>query len=152
MCAIKSFLLTKTVFNKEKVKSKNFTGGEREKMDYAINGICHVEIASTDLQRTQQFYGELFGWSFEPFGDEYVFFRSPEGIGGGIAKVPSVQGGNSPTVYYLVNDFDEYMQKTQSNGGKVNIEPTPVADMGWYAVLEDFDGNRFGLWKSANTG
>jgi predicted enzyme related to lactoylglutathione lyase len=36
------------------------------------HAICHVEWASTNLRRTQKFYGGLFGWMFKPWGEKRV--------------------------------------------------------------------------------
>ena len=48
-------------------------------------GICHIELATNDLEKTKAFYEELFGWtvSVVPGFENYAMFSTPEGVGGG---------------------------------------------------------------------
>ena len=36
-----------------------------------------------DLERSKTFYGGLFAWKFEPWGEDYLTFTAPESPGGG---------------------------------------------------------------------
>ncbi len=36
--------------------------------------IVYVELPSRDTAESKQFYGSLFGWSFQDFGPEYAAF------------------------------------------------------------------------------
>jgi predicted enzyme related to lactoylglutathione lyase len=47
--------------------------------------ITYIEFASTDIERTKQFYAKVFGWSFQDWGPEYISFAGA-GISGGFAK------------------------------------------------------------------
>ena len=114
------------------------------------HGICHVEWASTDLKRTQKFYGGLFGWKFEPWGDEYVLFQAPGNIGGGFMKAKEVKPGQSPTVYILVDEIEPYLKKVKDLGGKVAVPKKEIPTYGWFAHLTDPDGNIVGLFQSKN--
>lgn len=49
----------------------------------AKHAFCHIEWSSTDLERSKTFYGGLFAWKFEPWGEDYLTFTAPEGPGGG---------------------------------------------------------------------
>ena len=112
------------------------------------HGVCHIEWASTDLKRTQAFYGGLFGWKFEPWGEEYVMFKAPDGIGGGFAKAKEVQSGQSPAVYVQVDEIEPYLKKIKDRGGKLTVPKTLIdPNMGWFAHLTDPDGNLVGLFQ-----
>lgn len=114
------------------------------------HGICHVEWSSTDLKKTQHFYGGLFGWKFDPWGEEYVLFKAPDGIGGGFMKMKKVTPGESPRVYVEVAEIEPYLTKAKDLGGQVTAAKTQIdPSVGWYAHLSDPDGNLVGLFQSA---
>lgn len=109
--------------------------------------ICHVEWASTDLQRSEAFFGGLFNWLFEPFGEDYVLFHSPGGIDGGLMKAEEVKPGRSPTVYVRVEEIEPYLEQAEALGGSVKVPKTEIPTVGWYAHLGDPDGNIVGLFQ-----
>jgi len=112
------------------------------------HAIVHADWQSTDLDRTKAFYGELFGWSFEPFGESYMLFSTPDGgPNGGFAKVDRVEPSESPTVYVEVTDVDRYIEAAQQAGGGVTVEKTEIPTMGWFAKLTDPDGNVVGVFQ-----
>lgn len=113
------------------------------------HGICHVEWSVTDLKKAQAFYGGLFGWKFQGWGEEYVLFEAP-GIGGGLMKAKNVQLGESPRVYIEVDEIESYLKKVTQLGGKVAVPKTQIdPKIGWFAHLTDPDGNTVGLFQSA---
>jgi predicted enzyme related to lactoylglutathione lyase len=109
------------------------------------NAICHIEWSSTNLERTKTFLSGLFGWKFEPFGEEYLIFSTPKGVGGGIQKVDEVHPGESPSVYIDVDEIEPYLEKANELGGGVAIPKTEIPKVGWFAHLTDPDGNIVGL-------
>jgi hypothetical protein len=113
--------------------------------------ICHVEWPSTDFKKTQSFFGGLFGWKFEGWGDNYLMFTGPTGgINGGFTKVNKVQPGNSACIYIQVDNIDPYLKKTKELGGKVTVDKMEIdPNIGWMAHLADTDGNLVGLFQPA---
>jgi uncharacterized protein len=122
--------------------------GEANTMEY--NGICHVEWESTDLDRSRGFYGGLFGWTFETWGDatEYMLFSAPGGIGGGFMKKDAVSPSVTPTVYVLVESIEAYLPRAASLGGRTSVPKTEIPGMGWFALVNDPDGNTVGLFEA----
>lgn len=117
------------------------------------HGICYVEWQATDLNRAKAFYSGLFNnWKFESWGDGYLLFQVPDGIGGGIAKCPAgkVSSGQSPIVYIEVDQIEPYLQRAPQLGGKVAAPKTQIdPKIGWFAHLTDPDGNTVGLFQSS---
>ncbi|MFQ5884687.1 MAG: VOC family protein [Thermoplasmata archaeon] len=109
------------------------------------NSICHIEWSSTNLERTQDFLSNLFGWKFQPFGEDYLLFSPPSGVGGGIMKVDEVSPGESPLVYVDVDEIEPYLERAKELGGEVAVEKTPVPKVGWFAHVSDPDGNIVGI-------
>ncbi|QYK58172.1 MAG: VOC family protein [Fimbriimonadaceae bacterium] len=109
------------------------------------NSPCHIEIEVSDLGRSQEFYGTLFGWRFSTFIPNMVVFGIGDEHIGGLMKVDRVEPGRSPSVWYRVKDLDAIFALATSNGGS-SLEPKgEVPGVGWSAVIADPDGNRVGL-------
>ena len=54
---------------------------------------CHVEIPAKDVERSKEFYGNLFGWQFQelpmPEGSYTVYTTPGGGIGGTGVSCPT---------------------------------------------------------------
>jgi predicted enzyme related to lactoylglutathione lyase len=115
------------------------------------NPFVHVELATTDLARSKQFYDKLFAWKLEdvPIGEgSYTMIGVGEGTGGGMMQHP-VPGAPSMWMAYVeVDDVESATQKARSLGATVVREKTPVEDMGWFAVIVDPTGAHLGLWQT----
>jgi predicted enzyme related to lactoylglutathione lyase len=109
--------------------------------------ICHIEWSSTDLERTKKFFSGLFDWEFEYWGENYLLFSPPEGVGGGIARMDKVNAGDSPLVHVEVDEIEPYLEKAKKLGGGVAAPKTEIPTVWWYAVLTDPDGNMVALFQ-----
>jgi uncharacterized protein len=109
--------------------------------------IAHVEIPSTDLDRSKNFYNKLFGWEFKPFGNDYYLFNNRKGITAGLRKADSIAAGDKTIFHVWVDSIEEVFEKVKNNGGKVEREKTTIPVMGFYALLNDPDGNTIGLFQ-----
>ncbi|NOT02832.1 MAG: VOC family protein [Phycisphaerales bacterium] len=110
--------------------------------------IVHFEIGCKDRKKTAEFYGKLFDWKFESYGDMPML--EPQGgansIGGHINSL-----GHEPhqyvTIYAEVDDITKYLDKAGKLGGRTIVPATEVPQMGQFAWLADPEGNVIGLWK-----
>jgi predicted enzyme related to lactoylglutathione lyase len=115
------------------------------------NSVTHFEIYAEDLTGLADFYRELFGWKIEKArGVDYFHIQTgpPEagGIRGGMLYRP-IESPRSWVHYVHVESLDETVERVLSLGGKVVHPKTPVPKTGWYAVLEDPDGNLFAVFQ-----
>jgi len=105
----------------------------------------HVELPAKDSARAKEFYGALFGWQFESYGDQdYHMTQFDESSGGAIS------GGEepgAPRVYFDVDDIDAATAKVRELGGQAD-EKQPVPGMGWFAACKDTEGTSFSVWQS----
>jgi predicted enzyme related to lactoylglutathione lyase len=111
--------------------------------------VVHFEIAGKDGKKLQEFYGKLFDWKIEvdPAMDYGMVDTGGEGgINGGIFQA---QGEMPPylTFYIQVDDLQAYLDKAQSLGGTTIVPPTPIANIGAFAMFHDPEGNLVGLFK-----
>ena len=114
------------------------------------HSFCHIEWAVTDLDRAKKFFGGLFDWTFEAYGDDYAMFKTPNTeLGGGLMKEKEVHAGQSPCVYILVDTIEPYLAKVSTVGGSVGMGKTEIPGMGWFAILLDPDKNAVGIYESA---
>jgi predicted enzyme related to lactoylglutathione lyase len=109
--------------------------------------IGHIEWASTDLNRSKDFFSNLFGWKFNTWSDEYYLFHTPGKPGGGFMKVDKVEPGNSVVVYVETDSIESTLQRVEELGGMATMPKTEIPEMGWYAQFSDPDGNVIGLYQ-----
>lgn len=126
-----------------------------------MDKLVHFELPADDIARAKKFYGSIFGWELEdypmPDGSQYVGVRTvavdektrlpkeADAINGGI--VPRSKENNMPILAINVSSIDEYVKKIEKGGGKVVRPKMNVMDMGYYAYVEDTEGNVIGLWE-----
>jgi predicted enzyme related to lactoylglutathione lyase len=127
-------------------------------MDHTI---VHFEIPADQPERAAKFYRELFGWDIKQFegsaagGIEYWMVRTVPTDAEGAPTRPGVNGGlmrrmfpGQATVNYIsVPEVDEFLRKAKQLGAKVLMEKSPVPGMGWFAQLNDTEGNVFAIWQ-----
>lgn len=117
----------------------------------ALHTLCWLEFGVSNLERAKKFYGGLFNWEFNDWGPGYISFKPSEGIGGGLFETSEIKSGGSPLIYYEVEEIEPYLKKVADLGGKIEKGKTEIPNMGWYALLNDPDGNIVGIFKSMET-
>jgi predicted enzyme related to lactoylglutathione lyase len=111
--------------------------------------IAHVEIPSTDLNQSKDFFKNVFGWDFKPFGNGYLLFNNHQGTMAGLRQVENVSGGDTTVFHVNVENIDEILEKTKEFGGDIKTGKTTIPAMGWYALIFDTDGNTIGLYQKS---
>jgi uncharacterized protein len=130
-------------------------------MDHTV---VHFEIPADNPERAAKFYRELFGWDISKYagpthgdGDmEYWMVKTVPTDAKGQPTRPGVNGGlmrrmvtGQPTVNYVgVASVDEFVRRAERLGAKLVMPKTPVPTMGWFAQLQDTEGNTFAIWQT----
>ena len=109
---------------------------------------CHIEIPSASTDTAKRFYGGVFGWKFTDVPEmKYVLYSSGDGeLGGGFFNPPE----GTPrmiTNYITVTDLEDSTRKVNELGGKVCTDRMEVPGMGVFRIVNDPEGNSFGLWQ-----
>jgi uncharacterized protein len=116
------------------------------------NSFVHVELATSDVAKAKDFYGNLFDWKLEdvPMGpDGYTMIGvGDDGVGGGIMKNPMPGAPSFWLAYVNVDDLAAATAKAKSLGATVVRDVTPVGDMGAFTIIQDPTGAMLGLWHS----
>jgi len=110
--------------------------------------VVHFEIGCKDRAKTEQFFGDLFGWQIQQMGPaSMINTANSSGIHGHITEL-----GHEPfhyTIFYVqVDDVQAYLDKAAALGGKTLVGPITIPN-GTFAWFADIDGNTVGLWKPA---
>lgn len=111
--------------------------------------IAHVEIPVTNLESAKNFYQNVLGWNFKPFGNGYLLFNNQKGTMVGIRLVDEVAKGESTTFHINIPDIESILNKAKDSGGAVKRNRTVIPAMGWYALMDDPDGNTIGLYQKS---
>ena len=106
------------------------------------------EIAASDTDKAEAFYGDIFGWSFDdgPTGPVYRIADTGSISGG----VTTAQAG-TPQTYAIfsvvVPDVAATCEAVVAGGGSVLVGPETMDETGLvFANLTDPDGNHFGVF------
>ena len=110
--------------------------------------VVHFEIGCRNLQKTQDFYTQMFDWKMQPMGPAAMIAGETGGIAGHMSAL-----GHEPhhyTIFYVeVDDVGAYLKKAEGLGGKTLVPPVKIPT-GTFAWMQDPEGNTIGLWKSGN--
>ena len=104
---------------------------------------CWIDLMTSDTERSEAFYCELFGWTAEApaeeFGGYFSFTKDGVRVAGCMAS-----GLSSASVYFGVEDTDATLAKIVDLGGSILMaaEDTPY---GRLAAAADPTGAQFKL-------
>ena len=113
---------------------------EHEKLDY-------VEYPAADMEATQKFFSEVFGWRFEQFGPDYCAFAD-QGLDGGFYRselYSSTRNGSALLVFYS-SDLEVTLARIEAAGGRIE---KPIFDFpgGRRFHFCEPSGNEFAVWS-----
>lgn len=111
-----------------------------------MHGFCHIEIPTTDSQKSKNFYEKVFGWKMDISNPEYIQFATPDNEGGGFT--PSSKPVQDGVILYIeVEDIEKKLKEIEEAGGKTIKEKTGISpEFGFYALFNDPCGSLLGLW------
>lgn len=124
----------------------------------SVPRVVHFEIQADDLDRAREFYGAVFGWTFEDYSQMtgapyWGVVTGPEdtpGINGGLLRRPAPaavaeQGTNAFVCTVEVEDFDATATAVLQAGGVVALPKYALPGMAWQGYFLDTEGNTFGI-------
>jgi predicted enzyme related to lactoylglutathione lyase len=116
------------------------------------NPFVHVELNTTDVDKSKAFYGKLLDWKLEdvPMGDSaYTMIGVGTGTGGGITKHPMPGAPSMWLAYIDVPDIKAATAKAKSLGAEVLTDVTEVMGAGTLSIIKDPTGAVVGLWQAS---
>jgi uncharacterized protein len=115
------------------------------------HAVTWYEIQVTDLEAAKTFYGEVFGWTFESWGETFVVAKAGDQMicGLDLAEGDASPAGRHVRVYLDVDDLEETLARVEKAGGEVVASRTAVpGDSGWFATFADPSGLKLSLWTT----
>ncbi|MGI8875591.1 MAG: VOC family protein [Egibacteraceae bacterium] len=112
---------------------------------------CWIDLYTSDPDRSEAFYGQVFGWTAEHAGEEYGGYTSFLSDGLPVAGCMRNDGDSGiPDVwstYLATADVKATAEAATEHGGQVVVPPMEVGEMGSMAVLTDAGGATIGAWQ-----
>lgn len=117
-----------------------------------MNRFTHFELASGDLEKTAQFYREVFGWEIQKWEGPVDYWLvntgddSTPGINGGLMASDETFTGTINTIE--VEDIDAMLARVLENGGEVALPKDAIPGVGYQAYVRDNCGILIGLHQA----
>ena len=114
------------------------------------NRVVHFEIPSDNPERTIDFFKQVFGWTFEKFGNEDYWLAmtgdpNAPGINGAVMK--KKDPGQPLVNSIIVANLEAKVKQIEQAGGTVVVPKMTIPSVGWLAYFMDPDGNIHGIWE-----
>jgi uncharacterized protein len=114
---------------------------------YANGKICYLDIPTTDVQRSADFYRKVFGWQTRQRGDGSTAFDDTVGQVSGtwtVGRPPSTEPGL--LIYIMVDNVARSIDVVLENGGEI-VQPIGLDAPEITARFRDPGGNILGLYQ-----
>jgi uncharacterized protein len=115
-----------------------------------MSRVIHFEIPASDPERASAFYKRVFNWKIEKWPGPMEYWmvstgaEGTPGINGGLMKNTNVK---TTTNTIGVESVDAAIESATKAGGKLIMPKTPIPAVGYFAYLEDTEGNLFGVMQ-----
>lgn len=77
----------------------------------------YVEFTSPEIEKTQSFFADVFGWTFEDYGPDYKDIQGA-GCGGGIERGPL----RAPLPVIATDDLEGMFARVKEAGADITAE------------------------------
>ena len=112
-----------------------------------------TDLATSDVEASREFYGRLFGWTYEVGGPETGGYTHAFLDGGRVAGILPLQPGSAwPdgwTTYLATADAAATAERAVAAGGSLITAAVQIAELGTSAAVADPSGGVIGLWQPA---
>ena len=112
---------------------------------------CWADLLTSDPDKAQAFYGELFGWTADAPSTEhggYVNLSKDGKLVAGCMKNDGQSGApDAWTVYLATPDVQATVDAAAAHGGQVVLPATQVGDVGTFALMTDPGNAVIGAWR-----
>jgi predicted enzyme related to lactoylglutathione lyase len=109
--------------------------------------ICYVEIPSTDVPRSADFYSRAFGWKMRKRGDGATAFDDGAGaVSGAFVTGRAAMSTVGLLIYVMVDSVAAAMEAVVAAGGEI-VQPMGADAPEITARFRDPAGNVLGLYQ-----
>jgi predicted enzyme related to lactoylglutathione lyase len=122
--------------------------------EHHIGKRIYAELVTPDLAAAKQFYGSLFGWTFQDYEQRDKSFTQAALDGqvvGGIYQRPMPEGRRPAWISFIATaDLANTETLATEAGAKLLLSPRPFANLGQEAIFADPQGAFFGVLQSSS--
>ena len=114
---------------------------------FANGKICYIEMPTTDVKRSADFYAKVFGWMIRQRGDGSTAFDDGVGeVSGAWVKGRPPSPTPGLLVYIMVDSVAATIDRVLANGGEL-VQPIGADAPEITARFRDPGGNVLGLYQ-----
>jgi predicted enzyme related to lactoylglutathione lyase len=110
-------------------------------------GPCWVDLATSDPERARDFYGQLFGWTFDGTGDYTDCLRNGARAAGIAQNTEDSGYPDAWTTYFASADAEQTAALADDSGGQSVRAPLEIPMTGTTGLLVDPGGALVGVWQ-----
>ncbi|MDW7774093.1 MAG: VOC family protein [Desulfobulbaceae bacterium] len=119
---------------------------------HRVGQVVWYDLLTTDRDAARQFYGQLFGWTFQEYNRYTLILNNGMPIAG-IVPVDAVEKDARRgcwAVCLSIGDVDNYARLVEEIGGQIVQPPAEMVNRGRYTIISDPQGAPLVLLNSAN--
>jgi len=109
-----------------------------------FHGISHIDLQSTNLEKSRQFWNEAIGFSIKSRGEGYIEIDSGN-VAIRLIEVPAIE--QTATIRLSVAEVGHSFQNLIKAGATSRYEPMNTPDQEKIACVTDHDGHSIILWR-----
>lgn len=121
--------------------------------EFPAGAPCWIDLMTSNMAKSQEFYTALFGWTYET-GDEEKYggytmaYKDGKSVAGLMQSQEDGQGyPDMWSTYLRVDDIDAAVASAKDAGAISYMDPMEVPEQGKMAMLGDPGGASIGLWE-----
>ncbi|SFD20009.1 VOC family protein [Streptomyces aidingensis] len=118
--------------------------------DFVTGSPSWIDLGAPDVPAAAAFYRAVFGWEFQPYGDEADGYGAFVQDGKTVAAVGRLtEEGARPAwmIYFRSSDVEATARAVEEAGGKVRVAPMDADDWARMAQFTDPQGGQFAVWE-----
>jgi uncharacterized protein len=120
-----------------------------ERSSYPAGSPSWVDLNTTDPPAARDFYGQLFGWQFDPNAEfHYVTVTKNGKQVCGINDISVTEQPPAWFTYFATDDAQKLAELITANGGAIALGPMQVGSTGTILLWEDTTGAIAGAWQA----
>jgi uncharacterized protein len=107
--------------------------------------IDYIEFTASDLNAIKKFYGEVFQWKFQDWGEEYISFSDGR-VDGGFRLGTTAPGTGMPLVILYTPNLEETEARVRAAGSPITTAIFSFPG-GRRFHFSDPAGNELAVWS-----
>ena len=114
----------------------------------SVNGkICYIELPTTDVPRSAEFYQNVFRWNMRTRGDGATAFDDTTGeVSGAFVRGRPPASTPGLLFYIMVDSVEKTVELVKTHGGEI-VQPVGADAPEITARFRDPGGNVIGLYQ-----